>query len=109
MCSEMSQYMPTSATCSAIVATAVGSADQPGSPDTRSASAAALLSRRPCPLRYPRITHQTASEAHVAPRLAIATWSRAAPPAGFGPAAASIVCKAEEIMTSINVTLEYDP
>jgi hypothetical protein len=83
----MSQYMPSSATCSEIVATSVGSAAQAGMPLERAARSASRPSSATRPERWPMPSTSRATVSSVAPVVAMAISASAAPPAGSVPGA----------------------
>src|SRR5215218_8425655 len=82
MCSEMSQYIPSSAVSSETAATADGTDAQPGRPETRSPKPPRRRSHGTVPERCPSTSQRTIAVATVAPPVAMITWSIGAPPAG---------------------------
>src|SRR5436190_12872531 len=83
MCSEMSQYMPSTATISEAPTIASGSDAQPGMPVTRSEEAAARLTNEIRPERWPITTSRAIAVTTVAIAVARITSPIAAPPAGL--------------------------
>ena len=82
MCSEMSQYMPSTATSSEMPNRIDGTEAQAGSPVWRSAQLPKVFSAPMLPLRCPRIRRTTRIVATSAPAVAPTASPIAAPPAG---------------------------
>src|SRR3954447_6201392 len=78
----MSQYMPNTAISSAPVTNAIGSEDQPGMPDERSAKSFSRCTNWKRPLRWPLTMVNIAAVITRAPAVAAIVSPMAAPPAG---------------------------
>ena len=87
MCSEMSQYMPSTAVSSDPLSSSDGSAAHAGNPVTRSETCPARASQVMRPLRCPAIRIATSAVATPAAAVAPIASPSAAPPAGSFPVA----------------------
>src|SRR5262245_59065102 len=101
MCSEMSHIIPNSAVTSETTMIPAGIAAHAGSPDTRCENRPSRASSVTFPERCPRPSHSSTAVTVSAAPEAIATWSSAAPPAGFAASKASMPSN----VSSFDVTL----
>src|SRR4051794_18690826 len=86
MCSEISQSIPNSAVIRETMIIPLGIAAHAGSPETRWLNAPSRPSTSTRPLRWPMPSQSRRKVTTQAAPAAIATWSRAAPAAGFATA-----------------------
>ena len=90
MCREMSHSIPNSAVISETTIIPAGIAAQSGRPDTRRLKRPTRASTCTRPDRWPRPSHSNTTVTTSAAPEAIATWSSAAPPAGFAASKANM-------------------
>src|SRR3954463_7227650 len=100
----MSQYMPNTAMSSAPVTKAIGSDDQPGIPEERSAKSDSRWTNWKRPLRWPLTIVNMAAVITRAPAVAAIVCPMAAPPAG-GALAISVV-NAKRVISLLSFVTE---